>query len=251
MGVILAASGSAVGLGNIWRFPCMVGENGGAAFILVYILCVMFLGVPVMVSEFLIGRRAKTNAIEAYSKLAPGTPWIWIGITGVAAAFLILSYYGVVAGWTLEYTVASAVGELSGAKDYTAFFNDFVSNPWKPVLYMAVFILLTHIVVVRGVREGIEKFSKIMMPLLLLIICVLVGCSFSLSGFEEGAAFLLRPDFSKVTNKVILDAMGQAFFSMSIGMGCLCTYASYFSKDTDLMKTAGSVATIDTLVALL
>lgn len=251
MGVILAAAGSAVGLGNIWRFPCMVGENGGAAFILVYILCVMFLGVPVMVSEFLIGRRAKTNAIEAYAKLAPGTPWIWIGITGVAAAFLILSYYGVVAGWTLEYTVASAVGELSGAKDYTAFFNDFVSNPWKPVLYMAVFILLTHIVVVRGVREGIEKFSKIMMPLLLLIICVLVGCSFSLSGFEEGAAFLLRPDFSKVTNKVILDAMGQAFFSMSIGMGCLCTYASYFSKDTDLMKTAGSVATIDTLVALL
>lgn len=170
---------------------------------------------------------------------------------GVVAAFLILGYYGVVAGWTLEYMVASATGRLSGSKDYTLFFNDFVGSPWKPVLYMAAFILLTHVVIVRGVKDGIEKFSKVMMPLLLLIICVLVVCSFSMPGSSEGLAFLLRPDFSKVDGKVVLDAMGQAFFSMSVGMGCLCTYASYFTRDANLVKTAGSVALIDTFVAVL
>ena len=134
---------------------------------------------------------------------------------------------------------------------FTVFFNDFVSNPWKPVLYMIIFMLLTHIIIVRGVKEGIEKFSKVMMPLLLMIICVLVVCSFSMPGSSEGLRFLLKPDFSKVTSKVVLDAMGQAFFSMSIGMGCLCTYASYFTKDANLFKTAGSVALIDTLVAVM
>ena len=164
IGIILASAGSAVGLGNIWRFPCEVGENGGAAFILVYILCVMFLGIPVMVSEFLIGRRSRANTGGAYEVLAPGTHWKWVGMMGVVAAFLILGYYGVVAGWTLEYMVASATGRLSGSKDYTLFFNDFVGSPWKPVLYMAAFILLTHVVIVRGVKDGIEKYSKVMMP---------------------------------------------------------------------------------------
>lgn len=154
IGIILASAGSAVGLGNIWRFPCEVGENGGAAFILVYILCVMFLGIPVMVSEFLIGRRSRANTGGAYEVLAPGTHWKWVGMMGVVAAFLILGYYGVVAGWTLEYMVASATGRLSGSKDYTLFFNDFVGSPWKPVLYMAAFILLTHVVIVRGVKDG-------------------------------------------------------------------------------------------------
>lgn len=251
IGIILASAGSAVGLGNIWRFPCQVGENGGAAFILVYIMCILFLGIPVMVSEFLIGRHSHANTGGAYEKLAPGTQWKWVGIAGVVSSFLILSYYAVVAGWTLEYTVASALGEFGKKQDYTAFFNNFVSNPWKPVLYMIIFMLLTHVIVVRGVKEGIEKFSKVMMPLLLLIICVLVVCSFSMPGSSEGLHFLLKPDFSKVNSKVILDAMGQAFFSMSIGMGCLCTYASYFTKDANLFKTAGSVALIDTLVAVM
>lgn len=251
LGIILASAGSAVGLGNIWRFPCQVGENGGAAFILVYILCVLFLGIPVMVSEFLIGRHSRSNTATAYKVLAPGTPWSWVGMIGVTTGFLILGYYGVVAGWTLEYTVASAAGMLSGEQDFTAFFNGFVSNPWKPVLFMVLFMLATHFVIVRGVKDGIEKFSKIMMPLLLLIICILVICSFSMPGTVEGLAFMLKPDFGKVTSKVVLDAMGQAFFSMSIGMGCLCTYASYFTKDANLVKTAGSVAVIDTMIAVM
>ncbi|MCM1109183.1 MAG: sodium-dependent transporter [Clostridium sp.] len=251
IGIILASAGSAVGLGNIWRFPCEVGSNGGAAFILIYLLCIALLGIPVMVSEFLIGRHSKANTASAYERLAPGTPWKWLGMMGVVAAFLILSYYAVVAGWTLEYMFASATGELSRGHDFTAFFNSFVSNPWKPVLYLAGFLLLTHVVIVRGVKEGIERFSKVMMPMLLLIICILVICSFSMPGSIEGLTFLLKPDFSKVTTKVVLSAMGQAFFSLSLGMGCLCTYASYFSDDANLMKTAGSVSVIDTIVAVM
>lgn len=253
LGIILASAGSAVGLGNIWRFPCEVGENGGAAFILVYLVCVFFLGVPVMVSEFLIGRHSHANTASAYQILAPGTPWKLVGLMGVFAGFLILSYYTVVAGWTLEYMTAALSGQLSsdGTKDFTAFFNDFVSHPWKPLIFLAVFMLLTHGVIVRGVKDGIEKFSKVMMPMLLLIIGILVVCSFSMPGSAEGLTFLLKPDFSKITTKVVLSAMGQAFFSLSLGMGCLCTYASYFSKEANLMKTAGSVAIIDTMVAVM
>ena len=249
--MVLAAAGSAVGLGNIWRFPCQVGDNGGAAFILIYLLCVLILGIPVMVSEFVIGRSSRANVAGAYQVLAPHTPWQLVGMMGVVASCLILGYYGVVAGWTLNYAVASAIGKLAAEQDYTGYFNDFVSNPWLPVVCMVAFILFTHVVVVRGVKEGIERFSKVMMPLLLLIICVLVVCSFSMPGSVEGLNFLLRPDFSKVTGKVLLDAMGQAFFSMSIGMGCLSTYASYFNKEANLMKTAGSVAIIDTMVAVM
>lgn len=251
LGIILASAGSAVGLGNIWRFPCEVGENGGAAFILVYLVCVCFLGVPVMVSEFLIGRHSHANTATAYKILAPRTQWKWVGLMGVFAGFLILSYYTVVAGWTLEYAVAAATGRFFGAEDFTRFFNDFVSHPWKPLLYMVLFMLLTHAIIVRGVKDGIEKFSKVMMPMLLLIIGVLVVCSFSMPGSAEGLRFLLKPDFSKITTKVVLSGMGQAFFSLSLGMGCLCTYASYFTKEANLMKTAGSVALIDTMVAVM
>ena len=251
IGVILASAGSAVGLGNIWRFPSELGSNGGAAFLLVYLLCIVFLGLPVMVSEFLIGRRSQANTASAYQKLAPGTKWHLVGLMGVFSAFLILSYYVVVAGWTLEYTVAAATNSFSLGTDYTGFFNDFVSNPWKSSLYVILFMLLTHVVIIRGVTEGIEKFSKVMMPLLLFIICVLVICAFSMPGASEGLNFLLKPDFSKITTKVVLSAMGQAFFSMSLGMGCLCTYASYFGRDTNLLRTAASVGAIDTMVAVM
>lgn len=251
LGVILASAGSAVGLGNIWRFPCEVGENGGAAFMLVYLACVIFLGVPVMTSEFLIGRRSRANAAMAYNVLAPGSKWSFVGLMGVFASFLILSYYTVVAGWTLEYSVAAASNKLSSGVDFVGFFNDFVANPWKSSLYVVLFMVLTHLVIIRGVTDGIERFSKIMMPVLLVIIIVLVFCSFFMPGAGAGLTFLLKPDFSKLTPEVALNAMGQAFFSLSIGMGCLCTYGSYFSKDTNLMKTAGSVAFIDTMVAFM
>lgn len=251
LGVILASAGSAVGLGNIWRFPCEVGQNGGAAFLLVYLACIVFLGVPVMISEFLIGRHSRANTATAYSILAPRTKWSFVGLMGVVSAFLILSYYTVVAGWTLEYTVAAIGNQFTEGTDFTAFFNDFVANPWKASLYVILFMLLTHIVIVRGVTDGIERFSKVMMPMLLFIICVLVICAFSMPGSSEGLTFLLKPDFSKITPKVVLSAMGQAFFSLSLGMGCLCTYASYFGKDTNMVKTAGSVAAIDTMVAFM
>ncbi len=250
LGIILASAGSAVGLGNIWRFPCEVGENGGAAFILIYFLCVFCLGVPVMMSEFVIGRHARANTATAYEKLAPGTPWKWVGVMGVLAAFLILSYYAVVAGWTLEYTYAAATSSLGEGVDYAAYFNNFVSHPWRPVLFLVCFLLVTNFIVVRGIKDGIEKCSKVMMPMLLLIIGLLVLCSLSMPGSGDGLRFLLMPDFGKIDTGVILSAMGQAFFSLSLGMGCLCTYASYFSADANLGKTAVGVASIDTTVAV-
>ena len=251
IGVVLAAAGSAVGLGNVWRFPTEVGNNGGAAFILIYLACVLFIGVPVMVSEFVIGRSTHANTITAYRRLAPNTWWRIGGIEGVFVAFFIFCYYIIVAGWTLHYMVASLANRLSADQDYKAYFQDFVSSPWEPVVYAVVFMLMVHVVIVRGVQNGIEKFSKLMMPMLLLIIGVLVVCSFSMSGFVDGVAFLLRPDFGKVTTSVVLSAVGQAFYSLSLAMGCLCTYASYFGPNTNLAKTALSVSLIDTMVAIL
>ena len=251
LGVVLAAAGSAVGLGNVWRFPTEVGNNGGAAFILIYLFCVLFIGVPVMVSEFVIGRSTHANTITAFRRLAPGTWWRFGGIEGVFVAFFIFCYYIIVSGWTLHYTVASFLNQLSADQDYKAYFQSFVSSPWEPVVYAVVFMLMVHVIIVRGVQNGIERFSKLMMPMLLLIIAVLVICSFSMSGFVEGVTFLLQPDFSKVKPNVVLSAVGQAFYSLSLAMGCLCTYASYFGPNTNLMKTAMSVSMIDTCVAVL
>lgn len=253
LGVVLAAAGSAVGLGNIWRFPVETGQNGGAAFIIIYFLCIVLLGLPIMMSEFLIGRYTHSNTAGAYRKLAPGTQWKWVGRLGVLSGFVILSYYSVVAGWTAEYTVLAAADSFDGktTADFPKMFNEFASHPWRPLLWMAAFMIVTHIVVVRGVKSGIEKFSKIMMPALFVIILILVVCSVTLPGASKGIEFLLKPDFSKIDGSVILSAMGQAFFSLSLGLGCLCTYASYFGKDTNLAKTALNVSLIDTLVAVM
>lgn len=253
LGVILASAGSAVGLGNIWRFPYETGNHGGAAFILIYMGCVILLGLPIMISEFLIGRRSKANTAGAYRKLAPGTHWHWVGRMGVLAGFLILSYYSVIAGWTLEYIVQAATDSFSAksSADFIASFQQFTGDSWRPALWMAVFLLATHFIIAKGVEKGIEKSSKIMMPALFIIILILVGCSISLPGAGSGIEFLLKPDFGKVTGTTFLSAMGQAFFSLSLGMGCLCTYASYFSKETNLTKTALSVGAIDTFIAVL
>lgn len=253
LGVILASAGSAVGLGNIWRFPYETGNHGGAAFILVYLGCILLFGVPIMIAEFSIGRRSRANTAGAYRILAPGTQWRWVGRMGVLAGFLILGYYSVVSGWTLEYTLEAATNSFAGksADQFIAAFGNFVANPWRPTLWMIIFLLATHFIVVKGVEKGIEKSSKIMMPILFILLLILAVCSISLPGAGAGLEFLLKPDFSKVDANVLLGAMGQAFFSLSLGMGCLCTYASYFRSDTNLPKTAFNVAAIDTAVAIL
>ncbi len=260
LGVILASAGSAVGLGNIWRFPTEVGKGGGAAFILIYLGFIFLIAMPVMVSEFVIGRASRSNAVGAFQKLSPGKPWVAAGIMGVLGGFLVLSFYSVVAGWTLHYTIQSALGQLQSSlttdngqrtTDFGAAFNAFVSDPLQPILYLVVFMLLTHLVVARGIQHGIERYSKLMMPLLLAIIVLLVAFSLTMPGAGEGIRFLLQPDLGKVTPDVILGAMGQAFFSLSVGLGCLVTYASYFDNETRLVQSATNVCIIDTMVAVL
>ena len=253
LGAILAAAGSAVGLGNIWRFPYETGSHGGAAFILIYLACVFVMGLPIMIAEFTVGRHAKASTGKAFGILAPGTMWKWVGYLGVLSGLLILGYYSVVAGWTLEYIVDSLNGSLSGQtpEGFVASFQEFSQNPFRPVLWLLVFLFMTHYIVVKGVKDGIEKFSKIMMPILFVLILVLAVCSLSLPNANRGLEFLLKPDFSKVNADVFLSAMGQAFFSLSLGMGCLSTYASYFTSDTRMGKTALSVGVIDTMIAIL
>ena len=253
IGGILAAAGSAVGLGNIWRFPYETGNHGGAAFILVYLGCVLLLGLPIMVAEFSIGRSSKASTGNSFSVLAPGTQWKWIGYLGVLTGFLILGYYSVVAGWTLEYILEAGVNGFAnkGPEDFVASFQSFSQDPWRPMLWLIIFLLMTHFIIVKGVKNGIEKSSKIMMPLLFVLIIVLAVCSLTLPNAQKGIEFLFKPDFSKLNGDVFLGALGQAFFSLSLGMGCLSTYASYFGKDAKLCNTAVSVAAIDTFVAIL
>ncbi len=253
IGAILAAAGSAVGLGNIWRFPFETGNHGGAAFILIYLGCVFIFGLPIMIAEFTIGRRSKASTGGAYQALAPGTKWKWVGYLGVLTGFLILGYYSVVAGWTLEYVWQAATGGFAGksSTEFITMFQEFSQDPLRPLLWLFIFMLLTHFIIVKGVEKGIERSSKVMMPILFILVVLLAICSVTLPGAEKGVEFLLKPDFSKVTPDVFLGAMGQAFFSLSLGMGCLSTYASYFGKDTRLGRTAMSVGLIDTFVAIL
>ncbi|MDE6721196.1 MAG: sodium-dependent transporter [Bacteroidaceae bacterium] len=254
VGAILAAAGSAVGLGNVWRFPTEAGEHGGAAFILIYVLFMLLLGVPIMVTEFAIGRHGGSDVSGAFEKMSGGKKgWRWMGMIPVVSGFLVLSYYAVVAGWTLYYAFEALMNGFAGktAMEFQTDFVAFSSDSLHPVFWTAIIIALTCGIVALGVQKGIERGSKIMMPLLFVFIVVLVGCSLSLPNAHQGLQFLFYPDFSKVNGSVILSAMGQAFFSLSVGLGCLCTYACYFRKDVDLMKDGLSVAGIDTLVALL
>lgn len=253
LGAILAAAGSAVGLGNIWRFPYETGNHGGAVFILIYLGCIFILGLPIMIAEFTIGRHSKASTGEAFKVLAPKGYWKWVGYLGVLTGFLILGYYSVVAGWTLGYVFEAATGQFAGktSSEFVSMFQQFSQNPIRPLIWLTVFMLLTHFVIVKGVQKGIERSSKVLMPLLFILVVVLAVCSVMLPGAEKGIEFLLTPDFSKITPDVFLGAMGQAFFSLSLGMGCLSTYASYFGKETRLGHTAMSVGLIDTFVAVL
>lgn len=252
LGVILATAGSAVGLGNVWRFPFMTGQNGGAAFILVYLFCVVMLGIPFMISEFIVGRHGAANTARAYSKLAGGGFFSIVGYLGVLTGFLIFGYYIIVCGWTLFYLVASIINDVKGTPEQvTEYFTRFSSDPIKPIGWTIGFMFLVHFVIARGVQKGIEKSSKAMMPLLFILLLVIVVASCMLPGAMKGVEFLFKPDFGKLDSDVFLNAMGQAFYSLSIGMGCICTYASYFSRQTNLPRSAIEVSLIDAMVAIL
>jgi NSS family neurotransmitter:Na+ symporter len=252
LGVILATAGSAVGLGNIWRFPYMTGQNGGAVFILIYVLCVLLLGIPCMISEFIIGRHGQANTARAFRKISGGTMWSLIGYMGVLTGFLISGYYAVVSGWCLEYLWASLTGQLQGDPEYIkTYFATFSQDPVKPVFWTFIILLATYLIIENGVRDGIEKASKLMMPTLFILLLVIVVASCMLPEAEKGIEFLFKPDMSKFTSDVFLGALGQSFYSMSIAMGCICTYASYFSKQTNLANSAMQIGVIDFFVALL
>lgn len=250
---ILVAAGSAVGLGNIWRFPYELGRNGGAAFLIIYIMCIIAFGLPLMVSEFAIGRHAQSNTARAYGMMGGSRQWKWVGFLGVLTGTLILCYYGVAAGWTLEYLLEAGVDGFAGktSAQFTTDFSEFVSDPVRPMVCMIAFMLINLSVILAGVKGGIERGSKLMMPLLFIFVIILAVSSCFLSGGSEGLKFLFYPDFSKITPSTFLAAMGQSFFSLSLSMGCLATYASYFRKEDKLAVNAINVAVIDTVIAVL
>jgi NSS family neurotransmitter:Na+ symporter len=265
-GVIAAAAGSAIGLGNIWRFPYVLGQNGGGAFLVIYLFFIAAIGIPVMMSEFVIGRRAQLNAVGAFKKIAPGKKWHLIGLLGVVTAFIILAFYTVVAGWTLEYLIQSVKWMVTAGKIgfsemdneavrgfFSNHYETFVAGIWRPILWFVVMMFFTGYIVMSGVKKGIEKYAKILMPILLVLLLVLVIRSITLEGAREGLVFLFRPDFSSIREapvRIILEALGQAFFSLSIGMGTLITYGSYIRKKENLANTAVNVAFADTLIAI-
>ena len=249
IGAVLVAAGSAIGLGSIWRFPYMTGENGGGAFLLVYLLCVLIVGIPVMLAEFAIGTHTRKSPVKAYNQLSPR--WKWLGYNSVLVSLLISGFYYIVAGWSLEYFVSSINGSLYSTADFHQHFAAFTAS-WRQPLYAIIFILLTHAVVVMGVQKGLERISKIVMPVLLIMLIVLVVHSATMSGAAEGYRFLFQPDFSKAFSiKTIVSAIGQAFFSLSIGLGCMIAYSSYFKEGTNLTKTSFSVSLMTFFVALL
>lgn len=252
-GIIAAAAGSAIGLGNIWRFPYVAGENGGAAFILIYLFFVLVIGLPLIMSEFSIGRHTKRNVFGSFHSLKPNGKWYLIGILSIATAYAIISFYAVVAGWTLDFLKESIMNGFAG-KDTTMIkqgFGSFVASGWQPVMWTILFIGVTAFIVISGIEKGIERYNKILMPLLIGILLILCINSATLDGFKEGMTFLFKPDFSKINGTVILEALGQAFFSLSLGMGTMVTYGSYISSKDNMLSTAGSVALSDTIIAML
>ena len=251
-GLIAAAAGSAVGLGNIWKFPYIVGENGGSAFILIYLISILCVGLPVLLAEFIVGRRGGANAVRSFKKLAPNTKWPIIGWLGIIAAFMILGFYTVIAGYTIHYFILSITNAFSGmtSEQITQTFNQF-SSGYAPIIYTIIFILLSVIVLFGGIKNGIEKYTKVLMPGLVGIIILLVIRAVTLPGAGEGLQFLFKPDFSQLSMSAILDALGHSFFSLSVGMGTMLTYGSYISKKENLASVSCSIAIADTMIALL
>lgn len=252
-GVVAAAAGSAVGLGNIWKFPYITGVYGGGAFIVVYVVFIAAIGLTVMLSELIIGRRSGRNSFGAFKKLAPNTGWKYIGFLGIAAAFMILSFYGVVAGWSLEYIVLSISNGFSSKSpdELNGIFLQLIENPVRPIIFQLMFMALTAGIVIVGIKKGIEGSTKVLMPLLVVILIILCVKSVSLPGASAGLEFLFKPDFSKLTSDGILSALGHAFFSLSLGMGTIVTYGSYIDRKNNIINTAVKVTVADTVIAIL
>lgn len=249
LAVVLAMAGSAIGLGNIWRFPYLVGQNGGAAFILVYIVACALLAIPVFLSECVIGRRSGSSTFGAMRKLAPGSNYRWAGLVTVITPVLLLSFYSVVGGWSVDYLLKACT--LRFTQDSTGLFEELLSSTWEPIFMHTAFMVGTAIVILLGVKKGIERFTKVTMPLLFVLIIIIVVFGLTLPGAGKGVEYLVKPDFTKITPSVITSAMGQAFFSMSLGVGTILTYASYVPKEENLMVSAGGTAVFDLLFAVL
>ena len=253
-GVLVAMAGSAIGLGNLWRFPYLVGSYGGAAFIFVYIICVFVLCLPILFSEVIVGRRSHANAFGAFKKLAPGSRWKWLGALSVLTPLIIVSYYSVVGGWGVEYFFKSVTFEFTDGMTQSqlgTLFSSFTSSVWAPLMGHTIFLLMTALIVITGVKSGIAKFGKVMMPMLFVLIVIIAVRAVTLPGAAEGLAYLFKPDFSKIDASVCSAALGQAFFSLSLGMGTMLTYGSYVSKKENIAASSSYTAISDTIFALL
>ena len=252
-GALVAMAGSAVGLGNLWRFPYLVGENGGAAFIIVYVILSFAICLPIFVSEFVIGRRSQKNAYSAFRDLSGGSAWRWVGLFTIIVPLIVLSYYSVIGGWSIDYLLKSLTFSFTGGESQSVLstmFSDFVSSAWGPLLGHTGFLLLTTLIVMVGIKDGIEKFSKVMMPMLFFIVIGIAIYSMTLPGAKAGLDYLFNPDFSKINGKAIAAALGQAFFSLSLGFGTIMTYASYVDKKENPLFQSVATASSDLLFAL-
>ena len=253
-GALVAMAGSAVGLGNLWRFPYLVGESGGAAFIIIYILLSFVICLPIFISEFVIGRRSQKNAFAAFRDLSGGSAWRWVGLFTIIVPLVVLSYYSVIGGWSVEYLLKSVSFSFTGEASQSVFhsmFTDFVSSTWAPLIAHTAFLLVTTLIVIVGIKDGIEKFSKVMMPLLFFMVVAIAIYSMTLPGASAGLDYLFNPDFSKITGKAIAAALGQAFFSLSLGFGTIMTYASYVSKKENMMFQSAATAVSDLMFAMI
>ncbi|MFC4402463.1 sodium-dependent transporter [Gracilibacillus xinjiangensis] len=252
IGFIMASAGAAIGLGAIWKFPYVAGMNGGAAFFLIFIIFTLVIGLAMLISEFIIGRGAKKEAITAYSTLAPNSPWKMIGQLGVLGCFLLLSFYSVVGGWVLIYSAMSVTGQvIKEGADYPALFGSVTSSPFVTLIGLAIFLLVIVLVISLGIKNGIEKANKYMMPLLFIFFLILVVRSLTLEGAMEGISFILKPDFSSITGEGILYALGQSFFALAVGFSCMVTYSSYLGKEVSIPGSASSVVIMNIFVSLL
>ena len=253
-GALVAMAGSAVGLGNLWRFPYLVGENGGAAFIIVYIILCFVICLPIFISEFIVGRRSQKNAYAAFRDLSGGSAWKWVGLAAIFVPTVVLSYYSVIGGWSIEYLIKSLTLSFTQVESQSAFstmFGDYVSSTWAPLMAHAGFMLVTALIVAVGIKKGIEKFSKVMMPMLFVLVVGIAVYSVMLPGAEAGIEYLFRPDFSKLTGKACAAALGQAFFSLSLGFGTIMTFSSYVSKKENILFQSVSTAVSDLVFALI